>query len=272
MRGVSIADKLKLIANNTPLVCANLGTTETKTASGNPIIVTDVSSIEHELDVKLTSKNLFDKNTLYDFYCDGSGTIVKNNNMRSVFIPIESSGSIVITQPKASTFMRYGFTTELPQHNTQLLLINGRYYYTYTNGSVITLDNPLCKYIVISFWRNTSSYTLEETIEDLQIEFGSTATAYTPYISDFSGIEVKRFGENLYDEYIATANSEGIVKGLTSVSPNMTLLSDEGIIIECSYRSGNGNPTADEKFTELQNAFANAKEMIKALSGKWIRV
>ena len=55
---------------------------------------------------------------------------------------------------------------------------------------------------------------------DIQVELGATATAY-----------------ELYKEpETATANAEGVVEGLTSVSPSMTLIpNSNGVVIDCQY-------------------------------------
>ena len=53
----------------------------------------------------------------------------------------------------------------------------------------------------------------------MQVECGSDATPYEPY----NGAE-----------YIPAA--DGTVSGLTSIPPNMTILTDtEGVIVECEY-------------------------------------
>ena len=65
----------------------------------------------------------------------------------------------------------------------------------------------------------TSSGTDSATYTKMQVECGSDATSYEPY----NGAE-----------YIPAA--DGTVPGVTSVSPNMTILTDtEGVIVECEY-------------------------------------
>ena len=61
--------------------------------------------------------------------------------------------------------------------------------------------------------------TTECLFEDIQVEVGNKATVYETY----SGAE-----------YIPS--SDGNVEGVTSLSPNMTILTDtEGVIVECEY-------------------------------------
>ena len=66
----------------------------------------------------------------------------------------------------------------------------------------------------------SSSAGLTGTLTDVQFEIGSTATEYEPYIESTEH----------------TANSDGTVEGVRSLSPNMTLIPDtEGVIISAEY-------------------------------------
>ena len=52
----------------------------------------------------------------------------------------------------------------------------------------------------------------------LQLELGSTATPYTPYISDFSTVNVTRCGKNLFDKSIAFADYNSIGGGYNGLN------------------------------------------------------
>lgn len=84
----------------------------------------------------------------------------------------------------------------------------------------------------------TVSATLIAYIQtDMQIEEGTSATAYEPYIEPTT----------------ATADAEGNVNGLTSLSPNMTLASDtDGVIINLEY-----NRDINKALAELTQAMLN---------------
>ena len=81
--------------------------------------------------------------------------------------------------------------------------------YVYDNGYVIKDCNYDAKnkktFIVISV---KSGVTVDK-IYYPQIELGSTATPYTPYISEFEGVEVSRYGKNLFDITTASKYSGG---------------------------------------------------------------
>ncbi len=59
------------------------------------------------------------------------------------------------------------------------------------------------------------------TIKNIQFEVGESRTEYKPYIAPQT----------------ATADADGVVKGLTSISPDMTLIADKDIVLECEYNA-----------------------------------
>ena len=375
---MSIADKLLTIANNTPKVCENLY--PKKTVSGNSVAIGDVSPIEHNLGVRVKSKNLFDiskipSNSNGTIINNGDGTIyvkgaaITTNRTLAQCCPLLRVGDV------ATISLRITNALEDTKKNTYIYLYEIKK--TWTTNQVFTITQEMLDSKVLLYCRvygtNIES-TPDGILSQIQVELGSTATAYTPYRTDFSGVEISRYGKNLlnvnnavsvyinantgvpaasakdsslknliyvspntaytfttpwstgirvffydingnhisndamlsytktyitpqnccfinickavtvdvfkqsqvqmelgtqsteYEPYkesqTATANSVGTVEGLTSVSPNMTLLADNSVSIECEYKS-DGNPTANEKFIELQNAFANAKEIIQ---------
>lgn len=83
-----------------------------------------------------------------------------------------------------------------------------RIYYTYT----IAVDGDY--YPIITLNSN------KVRIENIQIECGSTPTTYEPF----------------KEPTTYTANADGTVEGITSVAPNMTLLTDtDGVVINANY-------------------------------------
>ena len=64
------------------------------------------------------------------------------------------------------------------------------------NGISINAEDDKIVSIVINIAKNT---TVENLVFKPQLELGTTATAYTPYISDFPTVNVTRCGKNLFD-------------------------------------------------------------------------
>ena len=67
-----------------------------------------------------------------------------------------------------------------------------------------------------------TTITLNEILSNLQIQLGTTATEYEPYITP--------------TEYTPTA--DGVVNGVTSLYPNTTLTTNtNGVMIDCEYNT-----------------------------------
>jgi len=246
---LSVADKLITIANNTPLVCENLGTK--KTVSGNPIAVGDVSPAEHNLKINLTSdnitdfsgvkvsrygKNLFDVEDGVSVYLNGdtgeaivSGLNVSLRNL----IPVCPNTLYTYTTPWENGMRIFyydstgAFCKSVPM-------------YAYSK-TLVTPDN--CYFINIC----KGSMTPKE-LKNLQVqmEVGTSFTAYETY----------KEPQTVYTKI------DGIADGLMSLSPNITLLTDTNdVTINCTYRSGE-NLAANQKIVELKNVFNNAKDIL----------
>lgn len=78
-------------------------------------------------------------------------------------------------------------------------------------------------------------------VEFVQLEVGTTATEYEPY----------------KESQIVIANADGTVAGITSTSPNMTLVTDiENVIVNLTYNVDT-KTYIDNKFTELSATILN---------------
>lgn len=77
------------------------------------------------------------------------------------------------------------------------------------NGIYINAESDKTVSIVINIAKDT---TVENLVFKPQLELGSTATAYTPYISDLSSVNVTRRGKNLipYPYYDTTKTQNGV--------------------------------------------------------------
>lgn len=107
--------------------------------------------------------------------------------------------------------------------------------YTYTTAS-----GKILSHISQSYGNITAAY-----VKNISISYGTDAD-YTPYISPQT----------------VQADENGNIEGLTSVSPDMTLMSDtDGVIIDCEYKADTKryiDNQINNKFAELQAAVINA--------------
>ena len=115
--------------------------------------------------------------------------------------------------------------------------IHTSFVYCDSGNSFTTPDN--CYWILVCFHGNSEATTV--TYSDIQLELGNKATVYEPYT----------------DPQTAIANTDGIVKGLTSISPNMTLLTDsDSAVINLTYNADT-KAYIDNKFAELASVLNN---------------
>ena len=99
------------------------------------------------------------------------------------------------------------------------------------NDTTITILKP----VIVTM---AGQYT---EITDCQLELGTTATDYEPYI----------------EPQTVTANADGTVEGLTSLSPNITVTTDtEGVVIDMTYNADT-KMYIDNKLAEISTAIVN---------------
>lgn len=289
---MSIADKLLTIADNTPAVCEAVKSAVT-TVSGEVVTADDVGSEEHKLEIKLTStavtdfsdvnvsrygKNLFNINhsninATYVESFDGNtitlhnihptlGALTGTNRIGQTYIlPYNLCGKTVTCSAKIKTSGTNEALIRLNEFNTQ----TGSFGKTVGLKSLssqteiviqftATIPDKLADGMSLAFLlyvngggtiaageKVTTSYS------DIQIEIGDTATDYEPY----------------KEPQTAIANADGTVEGVTSLSPNMTVLTDtDGVCIECKYRT-EANQEKWDKLAVLRGKLEAAKEAVR---------
>ena len=128
------------------------------------------------VNVNVTGKNLYSStNEQGVMYADGS-TAGSNNRCRSKdYIPIKGGRQYIVKV--------YGENVQpLNVHYWDGSKTHISYYQPSSWSSTLTFTAPsnAC-YVKFNFWKNNNNFTPSE-IGDVQLELGSTATAYEPYI------------------------------------------------------------------------------------------
>lgn len=251
---ITIADKLLEIAENEPKVyhAGKLAVLKASkymnaTASGTAITVNDVSPVEHEVEVTVRSKNLLDLSQYTFVGCtnNGDGTLTANmSNVLYCRISTEALSNLLFdNRGKSFTFS----VKEMPADTRLTVVIYGKRPYdnqfkqyngdkgsttiTFTVGTEFETVTSIDLRMLGKDARYDDTTTV---MRDIQLEFGDTATAYTPYIEDMSQITVVANPDAEMIGYAVSA--DGTVEGVKSVSPSMTLSSDtEGAVLTCSY-------------------------------------
>ena len=179
-------------------------------ASGEAVRLTDVSPLEHTLTVKLKSKNLlpfpyFHSSMLQagiTYTVNSDGTITANGTAtgRSEFVLSANksdwaSGNYVLSGcPSGGSADTYSLQT-----------ING---FSDTGSGLQKNDTAEFARISIIIKKGT---TVSNLVFKPQLELGTTPTAYTPYISDLTSVNVTRYGKNL-------TTPQQVYKGATAYS------------------------------------------------------
>lgn len=201
--------------------------------SGTAISVNDVSPIEHNVGVQLKSKNLLNVKDRTVITYDGSGLNFVENaiylNMARNGVYSYTKTTYDISNPQQLKFKTYShafglnFSFKAKANETYTLscsnfdntqhrmgvgfftkdcaLIShlpiGEYPYTTVPVTFTTPAN--CYWMLVIVASSTGGVGKELTFENVQLELGTTATEYTPYVEELGGIEVSRYGKNLFD-------------------------------------------------------------------------
>lgn len=190
--------------------------------SGVAIAVNDVSSINHNVGVQLRSKNLFDYNKFINqansVQSGWGGTTTQFGEECFWFKGVPPSSSFKFMQGEFLENTQYTLSFECAYvHNNDVSYTLTTFVIYYTDGtkenvarltytdkfvqhSHTTKANKTVDYITTSELASTVTIYIKTNI---QLELGTTATKYTPYISDFSTVEVSRYGKNLYSASFA---------------------------------------------------------------------
>lgn len=182
-------------------------------ASGeNAVRIDDSSPIEHEMSVKVSSKNLmpypyndFTKTTVTNgitFTNNGDGTITANGTATGIAqIFLNSNKKLPI-----DCNLSYAFSGCPENGGNNLYYCDALCYNDSTlaksvrdvgDGNIISPSNSVV-YNALSYKICIETGT---TVENLvfrpQLEYGTTATEYTPYVSDLTSVTVTQRGKNL---------------------------------------------------------------------------
>lgn len=168
-------------------------------ASGEAVRLSDITPNEHTLGVKVSGKNLFDKDNanIIIGYPDAENVINGASSTRSVYIPCVPNATYTVSKTLTARFA-VAFTDDIPSNG---VAVTGRVQNN-TASSITTTSGINSKYIVVWLYHvdlDTTTIKINEVLATLQIELGSTATDYTPYISDFSGVTLKKCKKNLLE-------------------------------------------------------------------------
>lgn len=175
-------------------------------ASGEALLLDDISPVEHIMGVEVSSKNLIPYPYNIDTSTIPSGVTVTDNGDGSLTV----NGSIMgVTGSSFATIATvtleagtYTLSCVTDGEGTCLActsvlgatFASSGYPQTFTLTETKSL--PLQIYIP-GCYTEGEVLTINSTLNTPQLELGSTATAYTPYVSDLGNIVLRKQGKNL---------------------------------------------------------------------------
>ena len=164
--------------------------------SGEIISMTDVSPLEHNVGVKVKKKNLFDMSILsggnFTYNNDGtvtltltgaaSGSSVGNKTLKQLVPQLEVGKTYTLSAAKTGE-TKYIYLSVVAKRG-----------WSYGGNLTITEDDLNS---VVYFYANGEGTSC--VFSNIQIEEGTTATTYAPYVEDFSTVSVQKLGGNLWN-------------------------------------------------------------------------
>lgn len=224
-------------------------------AGGTSVRLDDVSPVEHDVkviarDESQTIDNLetvtvsrYRKNLLDPAIIQGSGVGSFRREGDTFFVEPDSNGSIYgMKMPGLKGILRVGGTyvasvKEVSAYDSaawgwRIAYKDGTYSnINYKKTLKFTVDKPISGLLFyFGFPYNGGAVTAT----GFQLEIGAVETEYTPY----------------EEPETYSVSADGTVEGITSISPDMSLVTDtDGVIIECEY-----NRDTNKVIEKLTNA------------------
>lgn len=240
---MSLSAKLTTIVNNTPAVCEKVNS-EKITVTGGRVRAENVLDVSHELDVALTSDTLTD-------FSGVTVTALGKNLINCDSLNAESDMSKVIFQGELTGSFRFSClfnyeSCKTPTAAQFSFIVDGTTKYMARGTSEynsLAISGTLTKITFLNWGYGVG------TINEIQLEEGSTRTDYVPYSAQ-----------------TVNANQNGTVDGLNSVSPITTVITDTSdVSVECSYLPQAAQPTID-KYLVIKQKMQELSEQLDPTS------
>lgn len=200
--GLEINNKLQKI-NCSDTVNNTFANALKGSVSGEAIALTDISPVEHDLNYSVRSKNLWNP--------EKHNLRILNERFVSDYIKVKKNTNYIFTVDNREDikWSIKGFTDEQIQNNSML--------YVWENGEILSQQRNVFnsgnyEYIAGRTWYANAEYNISSD-SLFQLEEGTTATAYTPYIADIESVNVLIHGKNLLNgANLSWESSNGIFR------------------------------------------------------------
>lgn len=248
--------------------------------SDTAMLLDDASPVTHEMRVKVRSKNLLNFNKDNFVYNASSVEYLENGFVLIANSRRDTYAKLLNFEFKRGVQYTISFDIEIEDNNTNnnagvlFVSTNDKSWYvgdvlrvprnSINNGKVkATFTTPLDKDCNV-FFSGTNlapDITGRASFANIQIELGTTATAYTPYVPDLTAVKVTRYGKNLIPlPYIHLPIGTTTLNGI-----EFTVYEDGSILM---------NGTATTSFTRY--LYSNKQDLLGLRAGdiitgsKWV--
>lgn len=224
--------------------------------SGTIVSVNDVTPIEHNVGVKVESKNLVDFNSIVTYtdatecVTDGASFTARGNEGEYAYQ--YAAGQIAFPKYTGNNLVTNGIPLKKGITYTvsfdYLLIEQGKYdsdikLILYNSALTQILFTASFGGVVGTTKRCSHSFTIPEddntgfcfrinnnyvTISNMQLELGDTASPYTPYVDDLTGVEVARYGGNLIDCNSIVSHNNDVSADFVAGDNSFTIRGNEG--------------------------------------------
>ena len=223
----------------------------TETASGSYVFVNDVSPSQHDLTVNLSSDTITDFSSvkvtrygsnLIDVSAMLNECFTSNNDGTYTLTALETSSAA-----RKSDFANVYIPANTPFYLSTQIVENNTAKEVVIFAEAI-LEDGTSKIIQAGrTWNDAyGPYTYSQAVEQIRLFFRQTPSSEEPYVVPGDSMTIKELKLNIGEEreyaeftqpQTVLANSDGSVTGLSSISPEMTLLADtDGVTITCDYK------------------------------------
>lgn len=213
---------------------------EYNTVSGSVVRVDDVSEISHTPKIKLSSDSVTDFSSV-NVICTG-----KNILDITKFQGTNADNIVYNDTTNSATFTKTGDNVESYLY-INMWLATG----TYTVSANVSGGMGIFVVKDVENWKNINNtveinasptFTVTEA-KEYKLMIMQPSTAMNGDTITFSNLQLELGTEKTsfepYSAQTVTANADGTVTGITSVSPTMTIFSDSHVNITCEYQKKN---------------------------------
>lgn len=211
--------------------------------SSKAILLDDISPVEHEMEVRVHGKNLFDVSQVE------STTGLTNNGNGTLTVTEYAIGSTLLKTICPALKVGETYILTFTTTGVALIYLNSANIPWYP-GKSLTITEAMLNSRVLFYCKRVDGVNAEAVISDIQIELGTTATDYEPYNNDIQNVHSK----NLIPFPYTGLQNVGVTEETNGV--NFTLNEDGSVLIDGTASTGT-----------VKYIYQNTKDLLGLKSG-----